>query len=1126
MKKFLSLVLALAMTMSLVTVSAGAKDFTDNSKIDYKEAVDVVSSVGIVDGYEDGAFNPQNTLTRGAAAKIICNLILGPTTASALRADTAPYSDVPTTNNFSGYIAYCQKEGIISGYADGTFKPGASLTGYAFMKMLLGALGYDSSIEGYTGANWSIAVGKRAIGIGLDDGNDNFVGVNAVTREEACLYAFNTMKATMVDYDSKITVDTNDGGSVTVGNNSAYELSNSSKTDGYIKDDGKMQFAEKYFDKLKGVADTDDFGRPATTWKYDGDTIGTYADDADATYVVEDAQKNLSVLVTDSDYLDYSAKDVKDTAKVYRNGKLMGEYADLDDKNTLAGKGDIIEAYENDDNDVATIVVRSYTYAKIDDVDKDLSSSLKNKGASIGVELKDIDGGTIGTYYDNHDDDDKVLNGFDADTYEKDTVLAVAISDKDDTTILDSYVAKSVTGTPTAAREVAKEDKAVDFVTAGDITIDGTKYVYAAQMTGIEAGENVDFDEEYTVYLTAEGYALAIDGAAMATLKDVYYVVGTYGETSRGTTTFYAQAVSVTDGTEHQLKLDANDKTHTAGDLKNLEDEGYKSVGNLFIMDEDDGKYTATTYYGQDGYSVAVATAAQNLTSDMTSSSTAIRFDSGKTTAYNGKSSSDKADGFNNRLYVDDSTFFVSVEDKSEDISIKTATGAMSVDKDTTDLKVFAIYKDGKDDAVFVIYAAPELVGAVNKDDVVYLTDDAKTSVKDGYSVELYFMKDMKNQDVTIDDAGKTTQGFYVYTLDSDGIYKLKSDTTNALTYDTDGTVSDKSDGYATKTFDSVKNNNASSTDNKFIGVSFADATVIDTRTTSAKKADKYSNDITSASRLAAAIDKGEVTADVFVENGEIIFVAVTACENATADDKEPTVDAANYEISHSGLTISMKAYKGTSENDRLAAVEQYIESKIGAIDKETYSGTTYKFTVGNKEYSWDTSATTDCVKVSVDGKDQLMDASKTLNDLNTNGVDSSAKWIKVGKEYQELSSVGSNKIADGTSYETGFYKVAKNALKMSDSDSGTDADKFSAVAMDNDVYLKNGDSFTVTVKVGTQTTTDSTITVSGTGIETVTKDVAAETAVDTKVSFTVTLKGATADIAADGIQAAVENKA
>ena len=87
MKKFLSLVLALVMTMSLVTVSAGAKDFTDDSEITYKEAVDVISALGVVDGYSDGDFRPDDVLTRGAAAKIICNLILGPTTASALRAD-------------------------------------------------------------------------------------------------------------------------------------------------------------------------------------------------------------------------------------------------------------------------------------------------------------------------------------------------------------------------------------------------------------------------------------------------------------------------------------------------------------------------------------------------------------------------------------------------------------------------------------------------------------------------------------------------------------------------------------------------------------------------------------------------------------------------------------------------------------------------------------------------------------------------------------------------------------------------------------------------------------------------------------------------------------------------------
>ena len=61
MKKFLSLVLALVMTMSLVTVSAGAVDFTDDSDIDYKEAVDVISALGIVDGYSDDSFRPDGS---------------------------------------------------------------------------------------------------------------------------------------------------------------------------------------------------------------------------------------------------------------------------------------------------------------------------------------------------------------------------------------------------------------------------------------------------------------------------------------------------------------------------------------------------------------------------------------------------------------------------------------------------------------------------------------------------------------------------------------------------------------------------------------------------------------------------------------------------------------------------------------------------------------------------------------------------------------------------------------------------------------------------------------------------------------------------------------------------------
>ena len=277
MKKFLSLVLALVMTMSLVTVSAGAKDFTDSSKITYSEAVDVMSAVKVIDGYAEGDFRPTATLTRGAAAKIICNLILGPTTASALVADAAPYKDVPTNHTFAGYIAYCQKEGIISGYADGTFKPGNTLTGYAFMKMLLGALGYDSAIEGYTGANWSIAVAKQAINAGLNNSlKGSFNGTKAVTREEACLYAFNTLKATMVEYDNRIVVGEGSSAVAISGVRKDLTWNKGTLNDGKIKKDGYVQFGEQYFEKLVRTDDTDDFGRPTNNWTYDKKDIGNY----------------------------------------------------------------------------------------------------------------------------------------------------------------------------------------------------------------------------------------------------------------------------------------------------------------------------------------------------------------------------------------------------------------------------------------------------------------------------------------------------------------------------------------------------------------------------------------------------------------------------------------------------------------------------------------------------------------------------------------------------------------------------------------------------------------------------------------------------------------------------------
>ena len=538
MKKFLSLVLALVMTMSLVTISAGAKDFTDGDKIQYNEAIDVVSAVKIVDGYADGSFNPSATLTRGAAAKIICNLILGPTTAGALVADAAPYSDVPANSTFAGYIAYCQKEGIISGYADGTFKPGNTLTGYAFMKMLLGALGYDASVEGYTGANWSINVAKRALGIGLDDGLvEDFNGVKPVTREEACLYAFNTLKATMVEYKNSSTIVVGD---ITVQTNStATEVDNSGVIQ-TIKNDTKLQFAEKYFPKLKknlGAA-ADDFGRPATVWTLKAEKIGTYANTPAATYAKS---------VTLGDIYKDLGMTTKDTgASVYVNGDTVdytvtvqkGSDTKLSAVDSKIGNGTIVEAYLNDDTNHVDIVAISVYAGEIQKVTK----ATDKKDAYVVVNK--LTGPAIaGFTSSNH-------NEFTTTAFEEDDVVLFTYSE---TANAIKTVAKmeSVEGT-LSEREIGKS-----------LTVGGTTYKHALNIGFDGFSEtNMNNKSSYKVFLDANGYALYV--------RETEFVVGDYAlvtaitNVAGGWDGNKAKLV-LTDGTEKTVVLDKDYTANVSG---------------------------------------------------------------------------------------------------------------------------------------------------------------------------------------------------------------------------------------------------------------------------------------------------------------------------------------------------------------------------------------------------------------------------------------------------------------------------------------------------------------------------------------------------------------------------------
>ena len=514
MKKFLSLVLALVMTMSLVTVSAGAKDFTDNSKINYAEAVDVMSAVKVIDGYADGSFNPSATLTRGAAAKIICNMILGPTTASALVADAAPYKDVPTNHTFAGYIAYCQKTGIISGYADGTFKPANTLTGYAFMKMLLGALGYDAANEGYNSPNWSIAVAKQAINAGLNKGlTGSFNGVKAVNREEACLYAFNTLKATMVEYTTQ-TIVVNNGSVSTDKTAKAMEWVGVEKA--YDGDkDGKVQFAEKYFEKLTAKYDTDDFERPVTTWSNDKKEIGTYVR---KDLLVEEYK---GVEVTGADLYNLLGKSVVDDydfnvaidgitdskidSKVFNKTNI-----NKNNKKAIGGTdtGVLTQVFQDtDEKEVYIAVINTYLAQATKDYDT------KKESAPFEVfALKEVPSGSDKEYVRVYDSRDNATNDSEKVTVSNDDVNVESV--KEDGFYLVT-VAKHEIKSVEAAK-IVSDTEISSFKQNSNVNAAGTKYDYAATAEyNYEVLDNYDKnnmkDTTYNIILDTYGNLIGVE---------------------------------------------------------------------------------------------------------------------------------------------------------------------------------------------------------------------------------------------------------------------------------------------------------------------------------------------------------------------------------------------------------------------------------------------------------------------------------------------------------------------------------------------------------------------------------------------------------------------------------------
>lgn len=202
LKRVLALALAFVFALALVP-AASALDFTDSDDIRNKEAVELLTSLGIIEGHDDGSFDPNGNLIRAEAAKIIYVAINGEDDGAKLFAGTPLFNDVDNGSWATGYINWASVMDLVAGAGDGRFRPNDLVTGYEFLKMLLTAMGYDQAAEEFVGENWQYNVLTAAIRHGLTVGFEGDLA-KPLSRDNAALFAANAIYASTVSYDANM----------------------------------------------------------------------------------------------------------------------------------------------------------------------------------------------------------------------------------------------------------------------------------------------------------------------------------------------------------------------------------------------------------------------------------------------------------------------------------------------------------------------------------------------------------------------------------------------------------------------------------------------------------------------------------------------------------------------------------------------------------------------------------------------------------------------------------------------------------------------------------------------------------------------------------------------------------
>ncbi|MBR3870772.1 MAG: S-layer homology domain-containing protein [Clostridia bacterium] len=141
LKKVLALVLVFAMMLSTCVVASAASFPDVAASYQYAEAVDLLASLNILGGYEDGTFKPENNITRAEFAKVVYVIFNGMDDVNAqMYVSDSQFNDVAKNQWFNGHVNWASENSIVGGYGDGTFLPSNNVAVKEAIKMVVTAV--------------------------------------------------------------------------------------------------------------------------------------------------------------------------------------------------------------------------------------------------------------------------------------------------------------------------------------------------------------------------------------------------------------------------------------------------------------------------------------------------------------------------------------------------------------------------------------------------------------------------------------------------------------------------------------------------------------------------------------------------------------------------------------------------------------------------------------------------------------------------------------------------------------------------------------------------------------------------------------------------------------------------